>query len=90
MNMLQTQPVKPGDGTARKSSDFLFYEGIIVVGHITADCCVCAWNEGHLKWPKADMAVVVTPLEFGQDEFDVPDRCMIESSRLRREATNRP
>ena len=36
------------------------------------------------------MAVVITPLEFGRDEFDVPDRCMIESNRLRREAKNRP
>ena len=35
------------------------------------------------------MAVVITPLEFGRDEFDVPDRCLIESNHLRREAINR-
>ena len=39
------------------------------------------------------MALVVTPLEFGRDEFDVLGRCLIESNRLRweaREAMNRP
>ena len=90
MNMLETRPAKPGDEPTRKPINFMFFEDIIVVGHIAADCCVCAWNEGCLKWPKADMAVVITPLEFGRDEFDVPDRCMIESNHLRREAINRP
>lgn len=58
----QTKPQKPGETGSSREINFLFIEGDRVVGHITADCCNCAWNDGHPRWPGAGMACILEEL----------------------------
>ena len=55
--MLQTQTRAPGDTKALEPELYLFIEGDLVVGRIEADCCDCAWKQGHPRWPRATMAM---------------------------------
>ena len=54
--MLQTKARRPGESQGGPDVEFLFIIGDAVVGRITADCCNCAWNQGHPRWPTAVMA----------------------------------
>lgn len=63
-----TIPYKPAPAEdIRHTTEFLFVEGDEVVGRVEADCRVCAWNEGHPKWPKAQIALWVPEPDATED-----------------------
>lgn len=64
--MLQTQTRAPGDLSSKEMDNYLFIEGDIVVGRVEADCCECAWKEGHSRWPRALMALTWSLGELAQ------------------------
>ena len=55
-------PDEVGPGT-----EFMFIQGMTVVGTVNADCAVCAWREGHEKWPHALLAVWCGQMEPGRN-----------------------
>jgi len=70
------------EGEEGEEGDFLFYEGATIVGWIDADCYVCAWKRGHVKWPNAAMGHTLD-----MDSDDLVAECVLESNvRHRRES----
>ena len=53
----KTAPLPDGPDMADRVSEYLFIEGMAVVGTVVADCAVCAWRDGHSRWPNALMAI---------------------------------
>jgi hypothetical protein len=39
--------------------EYFFFVGELIVGWTGADCWICAWKDGHYRWPLARMAVVL-------------------------------
>ena len=63
LRMTNIYVAHPSDHPDYKSSQFIFIENLTVVGTIEADCYVCAWRDGHPKWPAAAMAFMGRTVE---------------------------
>ena len=59
MSELLEHPRVSGKVPNDRIEQFLFYLNDTIVGWVNADCCVCAWRDGHLRWPIASMAVTL-------------------------------
>ena len=80
MVTLQDKPKMPGSDIAQDDSNFFFFIGDRIVGHVQADCCVCAWRQGRVKFPGTRMASEIT-LPNGQGLGFVEDQCIHEANR---------
>lgn len=54
---LLNRPLRCDGSETDDDGDYLFYEGYAIVYRIVADCFVCAWKDGHPRFPRALMAV---------------------------------
>ncbi len=59
----QVKDAYPAGHELHKDSQWIFIEQLKVIGTVDADCCVCAWREGHTKYPNAVMAGLTYPVE---------------------------
>ena len=61
-NQTLTKTRVVGPDMNRREMEFLFIEGMTVVGTIVADCVSCAWREGSHKWPNSLVAIFCAPV----------------------------
>lgn len=59
---LLDRPLRCDETDTDNQDDYLFYEGQSIVYRLSADCFICAWKDGHPRWPNATLAVVC-PME---------------------------
>ena len=71
---LLDRPMRCDESKIDDDGDYLFYEGDTIVYRCTADCFVCAWKDGHPRFPKALMAVA-----FIMEPSDRQRECGCES-----------
>ena len=59
-------PIYPLDHPDYRPAQWIFIEGMQVVGFVEADCLVCAWREGHAQYPNAVMSKMTKPVFDGE------------------------
>ena len=63
LKMIAPHTMRPSIDEQYKPHQWIFIEDTQVVGFVEADCLVCAWREGHPKFPSAIMAAVSVIIE---------------------------
>ena len=63
LEMIAPRPQRPSTDAQYEPAQWIFIEDMRVVGFVEADCVVCAWRDGHPRYPNAIMAFIAVRIE---------------------------
>ena len=87
---MMTQTDKPHVRSGTGPTNYIFLKNDFVVGRLEADCCVCAWKEGSVKFPGSEMVMPWTAAQLqGFLDREVCSRILNARIKHGREIANR-